>query len=54
MSVYQQFCGIASTVTQAGHVISIYNKIVGRYTPIVITLAQLFGTFLSIPLLRKF
>lgn len=41
-------------VTQAGHVISFYNVIVGRYTPVVITIAQLIGTFISIFLLRKF
>lgn len=41
-------------VTQAGHVISFYNKTVGLYTPIVITIAQLIGTFISILFLKHF
>lgn len=54
LALFQQFCGISSNVTQAGHVISFYNDIVGRYTPIIITLAQLLGTFVSIKLLKAF
>ncbi len=50
----QQFCGIASNVTQAGHIISFYNLTVGRYTPIVITTAQLIGTLISIILIKKY
>lgn len=41
-------------VTQAGHVISYFDTEVGRYTPIVITIAQLVGTFISIPLIHRY
>lgn len=46
--------GIASYVTQTGHVIAVtlQEPIFGIYTPIVITLSQLIGTFISIPLLQ--
>lgn len=46
--------GIAAYVTQTGHIIavSLNSPIFSIYTPIVITIAQLVGTFLSIPLLR--
>jgi hypothetical protein len=58
LAISQQWCGIVSVVTQAGHVISLefsqYDTQIGRYTPIVITLAQLLGTFLSIAVLKKY
>lgn len=58
MAIVQQWCGIVSVVTQAGHVISLeyaqHNAQIGRYTPIVITLAQLLGTFLSIIVLKRY
>jgi len=46
--------GIASYVTQTGHVIPVTLKepVFGIYTPIVITISQLIGTFISIPLLQ--
>lgn len=48
--------GIASFVTQTGHVIAFVlgANTVGMYTPIVITVCQLIGTFISIPLLRRY
>lgn len=58
LAIVQQWCGIVSIVTQAGHVISLeFIKIdlnVGRYTPIIITLAQLLGTFMSIAVLKRY
>jgi hypothetical protein len=46
--------GIASFVTQAGHVmaVSLNVPIIGLYTPVLITISQLVGTFMSIPLLK--
>ena len=46
--------GIASYVTQTGHVIAVALKqpVFGIYTPLVITVAQLVGTFISVPLMQ--
>lgn len=54
LSVFQVMTGIASYVTQTGHVIAVTLKepIFGIYTPPIITIAQLIGTFISIPLLQ--
>lgn len=54
LSIFQVMTGIASYVTQTGHVIAVtlQEPIFGIYTPIVITLSQLIGTFISIPLLQ--
>jgi MFS transporter, SP family, xylose:H+ symportor len=54
LSIFQVLTGIASYVTQAGHVISValQEPIFGLYTPILITIAQLIGTFISIPMLK--
>lgn len=48
--------GIASFVTQAGHVMAFtFNQpSIGLYTPVVITIAQLIGTFVSVPMLKYF
>ena len=46
--------GIAAYVTQTGHVIAVtlQSPIFSIYTPIVITIAQLVGTFISVPLMQ--
>jgi len=51
--VFQALTGITSYVTQTGHFVAVtlQQPIFGIYTPIVITIAQLIGTFISIPLL---
>lgn len=56
LSVLQVLTGIASFVTQAGHVIAFTFKStsIGLYTPILITISQLVGTFLSVPMLKYF
>jgi hypothetical protein len=48
--------GIASFVTQAGHVMAFTFKqtSIGLYTPILITIAQLVGTLISVPMLKYF
>lgn len=54
LSIFQVLTGIASFVTQAGHVMSfsLNQPIIGLYTPILITISQLIGTFISIPMLK--
>lgn len=54
LAVFQVLTGIASYVTQTGHVITVAleEPIFGLYTPILITIAQLIGTFISIPLMK--
>jgi len=54
LSIFQVLTGIASFVTQAGHVmsVSLQQPIIGLYTPVLITLSQLVGTFVSIPMLK--
>jgi MFS family permease len=54
LGIFQALSGIASYVTQTGHVISVslHNPTFGIYTPIVITIAQLIGTFISVPMLQ--
>jgi hypothetical protein len=56
LSVLQVLSGIASFVTQAGHVMAFTFKqtTIGLYTPIVITISQLIGTLLSVPMLKYF
>lgn len=56
LSIMQVLSGIASFVTQAGHVISFtFNETgIGLYTPVLITISQLVGTFVSIPMLKYF
>jgi hypothetical protein len=52
----QVLTGIASFVTQAGHVMAYTfgQTSIGLYTPVLITLSQLVGTFVSIPMLKYF
>ena len=54
LSIFQVLTGIASFVTQAGHVmsISIDEPTIGLYTPVLITISQLVGTFISVPMLK--
>jgi hypothetical protein len=54
--VLQVLSGIASFVTQAGHVMAYtFNQTeIGLYTPVLITISQLVGTFVSIPMLKYF
>jgi MFS family permease len=56
LAIFQVLTGIASFVTQAGHVIAFtFNQnSIGLYTPILITISQLVGTFVSIPMLKYF
>lgn len=56
LAFMQVLTGIASFVTQAGHVLSYtFNQpYIGQYTPILITVSQLIGTFISIPMLKYF
>lgn len=56
LAIMQVLTGIASFVTQAGHVLSFtFNQpYIGQYTPILITISQLIGTFISIPMLKYF
>lgn len=56
LSVLQVLTGIASFVTQAGHVMAYTFKqpTIGLYTPVLITISQLIGTFLSVPMLKYF
>ena len=53
LAFLQALTGIASFVTQTGHVmtVALNEPIFGLYTPIVITICQLVGTFISVPLL---
>lgn len=52
----QVLTGIASFVTQAGHVLAFtfQQTQIGQYTPILITISQLIGTFVSVPMLKYF
>jgi MFS transporter, SP family, xylose:H+ symportor len=54
IAVFQALTGIAAYVTQTGHVVSVTlsQPIFGLYTPIVITIGQLVGTFISVPMLQ--
>ena len=54
LAIFQVMTGIASYVTQTGHFVAVtlQEPVFGIYTPIVITLSQLIGTFISIPLLQ--
>jgi hypothetical protein len=56
LSIMQVLTGIASFVTQAGHVVAFtFNQsAIGLYTPVLITISQLVGTFVSIPMLKYF
>jgi len=56
LAILQVLTGIASFVTQAGHVISVTfgQTYIGLYTPVLITISQLIGTFVSIPMLKYF
>jgi hypothetical protein len=53
LSIFQVLTGIASYVTQAGHVmtVALNQPVFGLYTPILLTISQLLGTFISIPML---
>ena len=54
LAIFQAMTGIAAYVTQTGHIIavSLDSPIFSIYTPIVITIAQLVGTFISVPLMQ--
>lgn len=54
LAIFQVLTGVASYVTQTGHVIqvSLNSTLFGIYTPILITIGQLVGTFISIPMLK--
>ena len=54
LAIFQALTGIASYVTQTGHFVAVtlQQPIFGIYTPIFITLAQLFGTLISVPLMQ--
>lgn len=54
LAIFQVLTGIAAYVTQTGHVINVAleEPIFGLYTPILITISQLLGTLISIPMLR--
>ena len=54
LAIFQVTTGIASYVTQTGHVVSValQQPIFGLYIPILITISQLLGTFISIPMLQ--
>ena len=54
LAIFQAMTGIAAYVTQTGHIIavSLNSPIFSIYTPIVITIAQLVGTFISVPLMQ--
>ncbi len=54
LAVMQVLSGIASFVTKAGHVMQYTFKQydIGLYTPVLITISQLIGTFVSIPVLK--
>lgn len=56
LSIMQVLTGIASFVTQAGHVMGFTfgQSVIGLYTPVLITISQLVGTFVSIPMLKYF
>jgi hypothetical protein len=56
LAVLQVMTGIASFVTQAGHVMATtFNQTyIGLYTPILITISQLVGTLVSVPMLKYF
>lgn len=56
LSIMQVLTGIASFVTQAGHVMSasLNQPTIGLYTPVLITISQLVGTFVSVPMLKYF
>jgi heme/copper-type cytochrome/quinol oxidase subunit 4 len=56
LAVLQVLTGIASFVTQAGHVMAstFGQTYIGLYTPILITISQLIGTFVSVPMLKYF
>ena len=52
--MFQALTGIAAFVTQTGHIVavSLDSPIFSIYAPIVITIAQLIGTFISVPLMQ--
>lgn len=56
LAILQVLTGIASFVTQAGHVMAYTFKqtSIGLYTPVLITISQLIGTFVSVPMLKYF
>lgn len=56
LAIMQVLTGIASFVTQAGHVLAFtfQQTQIGQYTPILITISQLIGTFVSVPMLKYF
>lgn len=56
LAIFQVLTGIASFVTQAGHVMAYTFKqtSIGLYTPVLITISQLIGTFVSVPMLKYF
>lgn len=54
LAMFQVLTGIVCYVTQAGHVMTVAldEPIFGVYTPILLTISQLIGTLISIPMLK--
>ena len=54
LAMFQVLTGIVTYVTQAGHVmtVSFQQPIFGLYTPILLTISQLIGTLISVPMLK--
>ena len=54
MAIFQAMTGITSYVVFTGHIISVslFYPVFGLYAPIIITIAQLVGTFISVPILQ--
>jgi uncharacterized membrane protein len=54
LAIFQVLTGIVTYVTQAGHVmtVSFQQPVFGLYTPILLTISQLIGTLISVPMLK--
>ena len=54
LAAFQVLTGIVTYVTQAGHVmtVSFDQPVFGLYTPILLTISQLIGTLISVPMLK--
>ncbi len=54
LAMFQVLTGIVCYVTQAGHVMTVAldQPVFGVYTPILLTISQLVGTLISVPMLK--
>jgi len=54
LAIFQVLTGIVCYVTQAGHVMTVAldQPVFGVYTPILLTISQLIGTLISVPMLK--